>query len=231
MTGSSGYCARTWRKSATPSSPEVASRRKFMSWMTRSTASRASRSSPPAAESAPSTRAPCIDNRTSRAVRTASLSSITSTVRSPKLPWSPWSCLSFIDLDAAFAGTVARPPTVYAFPLDGAARHGRRDRRRAAGRLQGGGEADQPDREHAADQVVEVEPRQLVLDRDPVADAERGAAAGDDACRRHHPVLDQEVPHDVHAARADRAARADLADARRDVEGREAEDAERSDCE
>ena len=68
-----------------PSSPEVASRRKFMSWMTRSTVSRASASSPAAAESAATTRAPCMDNRTSRAVRTASLSSITSTVRSPKL--------------------------------------------------------------------------------------------------------------------------------------------------
>jgi hypothetical protein len=35
------------------------------------------------------------------------------------------------------------------------------------------------------------------------------------------------VPHDVELAGADRAARADLADARRDIEGREAEDAER----
>src|SRR6202008_3024946 len=205
MTGSSGCWARIWRNSVTPSSPEVASRRKFMSCTTRSTGSRARASMPCAAESAPIPRAPCMDSSTSSAVRTASLSSMTSTVRSLKLSWSPWLSLSFMKLDAAKAETVARLTS-----LDRPAGPRRGDRRRPPGRLHGRREPDQPDGQHAAHQVVEVEGRQLVLDRDPVADAERGAAAGDDARGRDHPVLDQEVPDDVEPARTDGAARADL---------------------
>src|SRR5688572_5163226 len=64
-----------------PSSPEVTSRRKFMSWMTRSTSWERTVASASAGDDAPSTRAPCRDNRTWKAVRTASLSSATNTVR------------------------------------------------------------------------------------------------------------------------------------------------------
>src|SRR5688572_27043809 len=62
--------------SPTPSSPDVASLRKFMSCRTRSTCSFASSRRPSSGKLAASTRWPCRESSTSSAVRTASLSSM-----------------------------------------------------------------------------------------------------------------------------------------------------------
>jgi hypothetical protein len=77
ITGRSGWRARIWWNSATPSSPEVVSAWKFMSWITRSTSSRASASSPACGVSARRVRMSCSENSTSSAVPTAGLSSMT----------------------------------------------------------------------------------------------------------------------------------------------------------
>src|SRR5688572_24025001 len=102
-------------------------------------------------------------------------------------------------------------------------RHGGRHRRGLQGGLPGGELADDPQAEHATDEVVEVEPGQLVLMGQPEPGREREAAPDDDAERRDEPVLRHEVAHDVALARADRAARADLPGSRVHVERRESE--------
>src|SRR5215510_1025671 len=71
-------------KSSTPSSPEVASRLKFMSWMTRSISSRPSMARPSSGVPAWRTESFCRVSRTSSAVRTAALSSISRTTGMPR---------------------------------------------------------------------------------------------------------------------------------------------------
>jgi hypothetical protein len=80
ITGSSGKRAWIVRNSAAPSSPDVVSALKFMSWITMSTGSRSRIASPAAGESALSVRTSRSEHSTARAVATAWLSSITRAV-------------------------------------------------------------------------------------------------------------------------------------------------------
>src|SRR6185437_5603592 len=84
------------------------------------------------------------------------------------------------------------------------------------------------DEQHAdaADQVVEIEPWQLILDGEPISDAEREHAAGEDAARGDERVLHEEVSEDIRTAGPDGAAGANLLESARHGECRKAEDAE-----
>src|SRR5687767_14602880 len=227
MTGTSGCSARSSRNSAMPSSPVVASRRKFMSWMTRSTSCARTVASASAGDEAPSTRAPCSDNRTWKAVRTASLSSATNTVRLA----SRSSTLEVTEVmrKTVEAGLWLQAVAVFVSNIPGG--HGGRHLCGIAGGLPGGELPDHPQAQHSPDQVVEVEPGHLVFVGKPEAGAQRQAAADDYADSRDQPVLGHEVPHDVQLAGADGPARADLACPRIHVERGEAEDAERAEDE
>src|SRR5690348_9342895 len=97
-------------------------------------------------------------------------------------------------------------------------------------RLPGCQLADAPQSENSSDQVVKVQAGQVVLHREPVANAERHSTADEYARAGDQRVLDQEMPDDVALARADGAPRSDLLRARADVKGGEAEDPECGNC-
>ncbi len=183
----------------------------------------AARASPSAGDAAPSTRAPCSDSSTSKAVRTASLSSMTRMMLSARL-----------ERGAALGGRrwyMARDATAMTRHTVRVATEGDTRPRAAPAARQRAGRSPQSD-EHAADQVVEIQARQLVLMREPVADAERQRAADEDAgAEDDQAVLDQEVRDDVALARADGAPGADLLRAGAHVESGEPEDAEAGDGE
>src|SRR6516225_11137137 len=168
-----------------PSAPLVASRRKFMSWITRSTVVRASTASPAAGSAAPSTRAPCNDSSTSKAVRTASLSSITRIVRLARLACSE-------SAETVLMAPMLTPHAARAAYSHGAGCHRWRHRRGASRRLPRGQLPDAPQRQHASDEVVQVEPRQGVVHRQPVAGRQRERTAGEDAAAHDEAVLDEE---------------------------------------
>src|SRR4051812_47467559 len=225
MTGTSGCSARSSRNSAMPSSPEVASRRKFMSWITRSTSWDRTVASASAGDEAPSTRAPCRDNRTWKAVRTASLSSATSTVRFARRS-STFEVTEVMRMTLGVGLGLQRADTFEVWLSDVSRGHRRRYLRGTQGWLPGGELAHRPQTQHPADEVVEVEPRHLVLVGQPEPGREREAAADQHADGCHQPVLDHEVADDVAAPRADRPARTDLARPVVHVERGETEDAE-----
>src|SRR3954471_5139137 len=132
-----------------PSSPEVASRRKFMSWITRSTSWDRTVASASAGDEAPSTRAPCRDKRTWKAVRTASLSSATSTVRFARRS----STFDVTELIGKTPGIGLRLQAVDMFSSNRsnvAGSHRRRNLGGAQRRLPGGELADGPQAEDAA---------------------------------------------------------------------------------
>src|SRR3954471_15174447 len=133
-----------------PSSPEVASRRKFMSWMTRSTSWERTVASASAGDEAPSTRAPCRDNRTWKAVRTASLSSATSTVRFARRS-STFEVTEVIRKTLGIGLGLQTTDTFVDQDSDVARGHGRGHLRGAQRRLPGGELPDDPQAEHAAD--------------------------------------------------------------------------------
>src|SRR3954471_19038594 len=140
-----------------PSSPEVASRRKFMSWITRSTSWERTVASASAGDEAPSTRVPCSDNRTWKAVRTASLSSATNTVL-----FARRSSFDVTPVMPMTLGVGLRLQATYIFVRrrsDIAGGHGGRDLRGAQRRLPCRELSKHPQPQDAADQVVQVQPR------------------------------------------------------------------------
>src|SRR5580704_6832741 len=199
MMGRSGARARMLRNSATPSSPLVASRWKFMSWITRCTRVPVNSWSPAPGVAATSTRPPCSVSSTSKAVRTASLSSMTRIVWPARLTRAALFGSSIMGRILA----LWRRLPVAAGPLHGAGRYRGTHGGGAARRLPGGQLSDSPQRQHAPDQVVEIQPRQRILERQPVANSKCQCAATDDPRARDHAVLDEEVAHDIAAARTD----------------------------
>src|SRR4051812_47954361 len=172
MTGTSGCSDRNSRNRAMPSSPDVASRRKFMSWITRSTSWERTVASASAGDEAPSTRAPCRDNRTWKAVRTASLSSATSTVRLARRS----STCDVTEVMRKTRGLAKRLQVDDIFARAGSNRARRHRRRHFCGaqrRLPRGQLAQRPEAENRAHQVIQIEPRKLVLGGQPEPRRER----------------------------------------------------------
>jgi len=93
MTGKSAYRWRIVRNNSTPSSPEVVSAVKFMSWITTSADWRASVASPSSGVSATKGRISCSESNSDSASPTAGLSSMISTVRIRRLHMQAWMLL------------------------------------------------------------------------------------------------------------------------------------------
>src|SRR5688572_5798709 len=132
-----------------------------MSWMIRSTSWVRTVARASAGDEAPSTRAPCRDNRTWKAVRTASLSSATSTVRCARRS-------STFDVTEVIRMTLGLPQglqtaDIFTQALDGTGGHGRRYLGGLEGRLPRRELTDDPQPEHAAHEVVQVESLEAVL--------------------------------------------------------------------
>ena len=222
MIGTSSCRLRISWKSCTPSSPLVASRRKFMSCTTRSTGSCSRIASPSTGDAAPMTRAPCkrhqdIERRPHRLVVIDDQNDTIGEARS---------CGAGGGLDhggnATERGAAVRscesPPkadTPAARPC-----------RLPGGELADHRQGDDPDR-----QEMQVQARELILVGEPTTHAERECAADDDAADENDRVLDQEVSDDVALAGADGAHGSDLLRASADVERGEAKDPEAGDAE
>ena len=228
MIGSCGARGRGSRGTArTPSAPLVASRRKFMSWITRSHCLRAAaardRGGVPR-RPAPARRA--AHSSTSNAVRTASLSSMTSTVWPARLDARAVAAGAFMSamltpVSAADAAGGARMRiTPCASPPTGT--RPRRAARAARPPAVRWPTAPAPRRPGSTDRVAAARTAATASSPPPSASAQptRMPVRGDQA------VLDEEVTARCRARRAPTRAGADLLGARADVEGRECEDPE-----